>query len=253
MTGSTDVVLLHGVGLDHTMWERVRQILAPHCRTSTPDLLGHGQAPDAQPGTTLTDLAAPLHQVVPVSGRVHLVGFSLGALVATQFALEQPERVASLTLVSGVAGRSAGERDAVRNRLAAARQDLPATFEAALQRWFSPTWQAAEPELVRRVRAVLQTNRPTSYLACYAVFAEADAALWPRLPHLAPRLVALTGSDDPGSTPEMSAAIAQRVPRGQWTAVPGARHLLPLERPGAVADAVLANVENRQLVHPSGA
>lgn len=253
MSAAADVVLLHGVGLDHTMWERVAPELEPRCAVRTPDLLGHGQAPDAQPGTTLTDLAAALHQVVTGTGQVHLVGFSLGALVATRLALDQPERVASLTLVSGVANRSAGEREAVRNRLEAARQGLPATFEVALQRWFSPAWHAAEPELVRQVRTVLQANRPASYLACYAVFAEADAALWAELPQLAPRVAALTGAADPGSTPEMSAAVAERVPEGQWTAVPGARHLLPLEHPRTVADAILANVENRPLVHPSGA
>ncbi|GAB2742169.1 alpha/beta fold hydrolase [Salinifilum aidingensis] len=253
MSGPAEVVLLHGVGLDRTMWERVGKVLAPRCAVRAPDLLGHGRAPDAEPGTTLADLAAPLHQVVPGSTPVHLVGFSLGALVATRFALDHPEQVASLTLVSGVAGRSAEERAAVRDRLAAARRDLPETFEAAVQRWFSPQWRAAEPELVERVRAVLRANRPTSYLACYAVFAEADAELWPSLPHLSPRVAALTGAGDPGSTPEMSAAVADRVPRGQWTAVPGARHLLPLECPGAVADAILANVGGRPLVCPSGA
>ncbi|QWF82983.1 alpha/beta fold hydrolase [Amycolatopsis sp. CA-230715] len=240
MTAPADVVLLHGVGLDHTMWDRVSPGLAEHHRVHAPDLLGHGSAPDVESGVTLTDLAAPVERLG--EGPRHLVGFSLGALVATRFALDHPGEVASLTLVSAVANRSETERAAVAARLAAARRDLPATFDAAVDRWFSPAWRAGEPELAQRIRAVLAANRAQSYLACYGIFARGDEELWPELPRLACPVLAVTGADDPGSTPEMSRALAERVPSGRARVVPGARHLLPLERPEAVADAVLANV-----------
>jgi pimeloyl-ACP methyl ester carboxylesterase len=242
VTAPADVVLLHGVGLDHTMWDRVSPALADRHTVHAPDLLGHGSAPDAPPDTTLSELSAPLAGLG--EGPLHLVGFSLGALVATRFALDHPGRVASLTLVSGVANRSAAERAAVAKRLDAARQDPHATFDAALRRWFSPRWRAAEPDLAERIRTVLHANRPASYLACYAVFARADRELWPELPRLSPRVLAVTGAEDPGSTPEMATALAARVPSGRSQVVPGARHLLPLERPKAVAAAVLANIDD---------
>jgi pimeloyl-ACP methyl ester carboxylesterase len=165
------------------------------------------------------------------------------ALFVSELALDHPDLVASLTLVSGVANRSPDERAAVAGRLRAARADLDATFHAAVERWFSPPWRAAEPELAESVVATLRANRPESYLACYAVFATADAEIWPRLPGLHPPMHAITGSDDPGSTPAMAVALAARVPRGRSTVVPGARHLLPLERPTEVVDAVLAQVD----------
>ncbi|WP_020499112.1 alpha/beta fold hydrolase [Sciscionella marina] len=251
MSPAGTVILLHGVGLDHTMWDRVTPTLAQQCTVHTPDLPGHGDAPDAPEGCTLTDLAAPLTGLG--AGAVHLVGFSLGALVATRFALDHPERVASLTLISAVANRSAIERTSVTGRLEAARENLPATFDAAIERWFSPQWRATEPELAERVRAVLRANRPSSYLACYTVFAHADAELWPLLPRLNPRVLAMTGEQDPGSTPAMSAALAERVPHGRSAVVPGARHLLPLEHPEAVTEAVLAQLDDRPLELPTGA
>lgn len=238
--GGATVVLLHGVGLDHTMWDRVAPELPG--TVLAPDLLGHGSdpgAPDAPPGTTLADLAAPVAALVAgTTAPVHLVGFSLGALVATAVALDAGERVASVTLVSGVVNRTDAERAAVAARLDAARADLPATFDAAVDRWFSPAWRAAEPDLVDRVRGTLAANRPASYLAAYAVFAGADAALWLRLPRLAVPTLAITGADDPGSTPAMARALAAHVPHGRAVVVPGARHLLPLERPDAVVDAI---------------
>lgn len=247
MTSAPDVLLLHGVGLDSGMWSRVAPKLAETGHTvHTPDLLGHGAAPPAPTGTTLADLAAPVGESVnAASSPTHLVGFSLGALVATRVALDHPGRVASLTLISGVANRSAAERRAVRDRLQAARDDLTATFDAAIRRWFTPRWRADEPDLVSSVRNTLAANDPGSYLACYAVFAEADAQLWTELPELAAPVVAVTGEHDPGSTARMSAAVADRVPQGQWAAVVGARHLLPLQRP----DAVIATVLNQTRGH----
>ncbi|QUH03787.1 alpha/beta fold hydrolase [Saccharopolyspora erythraea] len=252
MTVPADVVLLHGVGLDHTMWHRVAlEISAAGHRVHAPDLLGHGAAPDAEPGTALAGLAGPVARLAAgARAPVHLVGFSLGALVATRVALDHPDRVASLTLVSGVANRSEAERRAVAGRLEAAHRDLASTFDVAVDRWFSPRRRDAEPGLVDQVRTVLRANRPASYLACYAVFAQADAELWPQLPRMVPPVLAVTGQDDPGSTPQMAAAVAERVPRGRWAVVPGARHLLPLERPDVVAAAALAQAEGRPLEPP---
>lgn len=252
MTSVPEVVLLHGVGLDSGMWSRVAPELTETGHVvHTPDLLGHGTARPAPTGTTLGDLAAPVGELVNAAAPpTHLVGFSLGALVATRVALDYPGQIASLTLISGVAARSMAERQAVLDRLKAAREDLAGTFDAAIRRWFSPQWHHDDPDLVSSVRATLAGNDPESYLACYTVFAEADAQLWPELPELVPPVLAVTGDQDPGSTVQMSAALAHRVPRGRSVAVAGARHLLPLQRPDAVIAAVLNQTRGHSLDIP---
>jgi pimeloyl-ACP methyl ester carboxylesterase len=88
---------------------------------------------------------------------------------------------------------------------------------------------------------VLRANDRESYLACYRVFATGDAECAPLYATLPMPVLALTGSDDAGSTPAMSAAIAAACPRGEVVIVPGARHLLPLDAPQAVADAIIRN------------
>ena len=50
MTKPTDVVLLHGVGLDHTMWEPVAELLPTHFDVVAPDLPGHGCGRPRPPG-----------------------------------------------------------------------------------------------------------------------------------------------------------------------------------------------------------
>lgn len=227
------ILLLHGVGLDRTMWSRCRLPGAVAL-----DLLGHGSAAPAPPGTTLADLAGDVAE--RLSGPAHVVGFSLGALVAQRLAIGRPDLVRSLTLVSSVADRSAGESVAVRGRLEQAARDFPATVQAAVDRWLSPEWRADEPDLAERLRATMLGNDLPSYLACYRVFATADAELWPSLPRIEAPTLAITGADDPGSTPAMTHKLAAAIPKARAVVVPGARHLLPLERPARLTEEILA-------------
>ena len=76
MRGST-LVLLHGVGLDHTVWEPLTAIVQDRFTVLAPDLLGHGASAPAPEGVTLEDLADAVADQVPDGS--HLVGFSLGA------------------------------------------------------------------------------------------------------------------------------------------------------------------------------
>lgn len=233
----TPLVLLHGVGLDRRMWDRCRPALAKRHRTRAVDLRGHGASPPAPDGVTLTDLARDVLNTT--EGRAHLAGFSLGALVATRAALLRPDAVASLTLVSSVARRGEQEARKVEGRLEAAREDFAASADAALDHWFSDQWRDEEPELAASVRATLFGQDRDSYLACYSVFARADAELWPLLPELTVPTLAVTGSDDPGSTPEMTRRLAGAIPGARHSVVPGARHLLPLEAPGPLTDGII--------------
>ncbi|MFF7985714.1 alpha/beta fold hydrolase [Streptomyces sp. NPDC007901] len=234
-----DLVLLHGVGLDRSMWARCLPPLAARHRVTLVDLRGHGASPRAEEGVSLAELATDVAELL--DGPAHVVGFSLGALVAQQLAVVLPELTASLTLVSSVAGRSQEERAAVAGRRERARADFKASARAAVERWFSAEWRAREPELAGELLTTLLANDRTSYLACYDVFATADAGLWPLLPDIAAPTLAVTGADDPGSTPEMSRRLAARIPDAYVRMIPGARHLLPLERPAELTEVVLTH------------
>ena len=231
------VVLLHGVGLDGGLWDRCAPALAADHRVVVPDLRGHGRSPAIEGRVTLADLAADVAEIM--DGPAHVVGFSLGALVASELALSRDDLVERLTLVSCVADRSDAEREAVRRRLALSEEDFEAAVEAAVERWFDPEWRSREPELVERVRATMLANRWDSYVAAYRVFAEADAELWPRLPLVRVPTLVVTGEEDRGSTPEMTRRLARAIPQARSAVVPGARHLLPLQCPDELVRLIL--------------
>ncbi|MGY1691411.1 alpha/beta fold hydrolase [Geodermatophilus sp. SYSU D01105] len=221
------MVLLHGVGLDSTMWAPVRALLPDDVEVLAPDLPGHGRQRPAPDGVTLADLADEVAASVPPGS--HLVGFSLGALVAQHLARHRPDLVATLTSVSSVCRRTEAERAAVLSRLATAAADFPASVTASLQRWYAGT--SVDAETVRRTETTLLANDVPSYLACYRVFATGDAEIAPELPRITVPALAVTGEHDPGSTPEMTARLAAAIPDCRAVVVPGARHMLPVERP----------------------
>lgn len=235
-----ELVLLHGVGLDHTVWQPVVAELVndsgDRFEVRTPDLLGHGSRPPAPAGTTLAMLADDV--ATSIAPGSHVVGFSLGALVAQHLALHRPELVASLTLVSSVCRRTPDEREAVLARLHTAEDDFTASATASIQRWYAGT--TVDEESVRRTEATLLANDPASFLACYRVFATADAEVADELHRIAVPTLAVTGQHDPGSTPEMTHRLASAMPSCRAVVIPNARHMLPVQRPHELVTALTA-------------
>lgn len=226
------LVLLHGVGLDHTVWDRVVPLLEREYDVRCPDLPGHGTGRRVPAGADLAALAALAAPDVPPGA--HLVGFSLGSLVAQHLAAAESSTVSSLVCVSSVCRRTEVERDAVLDRLAVAGVDHPASVDASIRRWFEGT--DVPIDVIEQTRRVLMANDLEQYLTCYRVFATGDAEIYPALADIAVPALAVTGSDDPGSTPEMSRRLGDAVPDCRVEVVPDARHMLPVQAPEVLAN-----------------
>ena len=99
--GSVPVALIHGLGANLAFWYLGA---SRHMGSDRPvlmhDLRGHGASSMPQSGYLLGQLAEDLGQLLTELGqqRAHIVGHSHGARVALAFALQHPERVASLTI-----------------------------------------------------------------------------------------------------------------------------------------------------------
>lgn len=233
------LVLLHGVGLDSSVWEPVTDLLSGRARVVALDLPGHGNREPVGDDVTLTDLADGV--AADIEAGSHLVGFSLGAMVAQHLAIHRPDLVASLTSVSSVCRRTNEERAAVLARLHSAETDYDASITASLHRWYDGT--GVDEALIRRTRDVLASNDRRSFVNCYRVFATADAELADRLGDVTVPALAVTGQCDPGSTPEMTRRLASAIPRCEAVIIPNARHMLPVERPGELAEVLSTFVE----------
>jgi (E)-2-((N-methylformamido)methylene)succinate hydrolase len=142
------VMLIHGVGADGTSWHQIAAALASEFRVLRLDLRGHGYSGHIEGALTLDDFVQDVVDVMDAcpAPAAHIVGFSLGGMIAQDIALQHVRRVHRLVLLSAVAGRTAEERERVRTRLAILQdQGIAAIAGAAQERWFTPGFIARHP------------------------------------------------------------------------------------------------------------
>ncbi len=96
------LLLLHGLGCDHTTWDPIIESLAKRYTVIAPDLLGHGASDKPRADYSVGGYANGMRDLLTVLGidTVTVIGHSFGGGVAMQFAYQYPERTERLLLVS---------------------------------------------------------------------------------------------------------------------------------------------------------
>jgi 2-succinyl-6-hydroxy-2,4-cyclohexadiene-1-carboxylate synthase len=233
-----ELVLLHGFTQTGRSWAPVLAELGERYRPFAPDLPGHGSFAarrPADPPACVAYLRALKEQ------RFTLCGYSMGGRVALQAALDLPDRVERLVLVStgpGIADPK--EREARRT----ADEELARRIESMPLEQFVDEW-SGQPLLDRLPRGIADFAREDRLRNDPGGLATAlrglgQGAFEPvrdRLGELEMPVTVVAGEHD-----EKYVAIARRmvetIPDAQLILVPEAGHPLPLERPDAVAEAI---------------
>jgi pimeloyl-ACP methyl ester carboxylesterase len=160
-------------------------------------------------------------------------------MVALAAAARQPSRFDRLALLNTVFKRSPEQAASALRRMDIAESEgMAAVADLAIDRWFSPEWQAEHPSQVDQIRRRLADTDPVGYLKAYRVFITGDALMPEGATAVTATTLAMTGELDPGSTPDMSRALAAAVPEGQVRILTGLRHLPPVEAPSTFAGAL---------------
>jgi len=160
------LILIHGLNGDLTGWALVMPEFAKHYRTIALDLRGHGASgkPD-QPYSIKgfsEDLQEFLQQLqIP---RAHILGLSLGGAIAQQFALDYPEKVRALILVSTFSYIDDQARQAfTRLRQSLSAGGYPAFFDEVVKLAFTPAYIAANPGPIAELREKrIRINSPVA-------------------------------------------------------------------------------------------
>lgn len=228
------VVLIHGIGLDRSIWDAWMPDIADRYRVLRYDMPGHGESAPLSGPVTLGALSGQLRDLLDGLGigRAALVGFSLGGMINRRFAIDHPHRVSALAVLNSPHERTQEEQRAVETRAAQTGQGgTEANADATLQRWFTPAFLDSRAEAIDRIRAGIAATDRTSYAQCRGVLAKGVAELIrPDPPIAAPTLV-MTAGDDFGSTQAMARGIASEIPGAETIVVPGLRHMGLIENP----------------------
>lgn len=239
--GDHPIVFVHGVGMDLTMWDEVACRLPAEFDVVCYDMIGHGPGPHPAGPYGIADFVGQSRAILDALGikRCTLVGFSMGGMIALEFALRFPGRVRDLVILNSVFDRSDDERRNVIERADAA--DTAREFvglQAGIERWFTPGFRANNTQIVDRVSMQMAANDLKAFAAAYRVFATADTEQAGRVRTIGCRTLVATGEDDQRSTPDMAARLAAAIPGAEYRILEGQRHLTPIEIPGEVADMI---------------
>jgi len=240
------VVLIHGIGLDRTIWDPLVPVLGTDAvpevgRVVALDLPGHGDDPGPLVEPTLPAFAEHAVRAMDEADvdRAVLVGFSLGGMVNRRIALDHPDRVSGLVVIASPHERGPEAQRLVEERAATtAHEGTAATIDTTLDRWFTPGFRADHPVVVAEVRRrVLATDAEALSRARRVLAVGVGELVRPDPPICVPMLV-VTGEHDSGSTPGMARAMAAEVDEAEVAIVPGLRHLGLLERPDLFAEPI---------------
>lgn len=238
------VVLLHGVGLNADSWAAQIAALSKSWRVYALDLPGHGGSanlPRGQSDPQISVFSNRLAEVIEsIEAPVHLMGHSLGALLAIDLAVRFPKLVKSLAGLNAVHRRSDAARAAVINRAESLSPESGSDPTPTLKRWFGNDLKS---EPARACHEWLKVVRPEAYKVAYTAFAKAESAPDEALKGIACPTLFLTGREEPNSTPEMATALADLVPGASLKIIEGAAHMALMTHPYEVNACLLTFLE----------
>ena len=236
------IVFVHGVGLDHQMWEpQVNQL--DDFTILTYDLLGHGKTPLKLNELKFEDFSNQLVSILNYLNieKINLVGFSLGSLIALDFASKyHQEKLNKLILIGTTYKRSKNERSLVLDRFNQAKLNKPISKQA-IKRWFSEEYLKQNPSIFTKFMEIL-TKKPEdhkNFIKAYELFANHQDNI-SLIKKINTQTLVMTGENDIGSTPSMSKELAKDLPNSRYVEISNGKHLCSIE----CADDVSMKIKN---------
>ena len=220
------IIFIHGVGLNHTMW--TPQINAFKNTVITYDILGHGKTPLTRENITFDHFSDQLKDLVDDLGikKFHLVGFSIGSLIARNFACRFNERLKTLTLLCSVFQRSESQQQIVNDRFELSKKSRTLSKQA-LKRWFTDDYLKNNPKIYEKITNILDQNNMQNFLRVYELFVNNNDN--EEFHKILSKTLIITGEGDTGSTPEMSKKLSKVIKNSILKVVPKGKHLCSIE------------------------
>jgi len=230
------VVLNNSLGTDLSMWDAQAAVLATRFHVVRYDTRGHGgSAAPAGPYTIELlgrDVLALLDHLD--IERAHVVGLSMGGVIAQWLGTHAPERLRKLVLANTAA--RIGTEEGWRARAAAVRAAGMAEIAVgAPGRWFTSEFVARQPVIVGLMQKTLRGVDPEGYAACCEALAVAD--LGDDIRRIVSPTLVIAGALDPGTTVLDAQALADAIPAATLATLP-ASHLSNIEAPDRFSELV---------------
>ena len=235
------LVFIHGVGLSHKRWDSQIAWLNNYS-TITYDLVGHGKTPYKKEELTLNNFSNQLDFLLKFLkvDKINLVGFSLGSLIALDFASKFQEKLKSLTVIGTTYKRTEEQKALVLERFEQAKLNKPISKQS-LKRWFTDKYLNNHPEIYDQFIKILtkEGEDHLNFLKAYKLFTYHQDNI-DMIKNIKTKTLVMTGSDDSGSTVKMSKSLSDDLINSSFTMINNGKHLCSIE----CADDVSINLKN---------
>ena len=237
----TPIIFIHGVGLNHTIWKP--QIDAFNNTVIAYDILGHGKTPLSKDNLSFDDFSNQLINLINELEikKIHLVGFSIGSLIARNFASKFNERLESLTLLCSIFQRNQEQQQIVKDRFELAKKSKSLSKQA-LKRWFTDDYLEKNPNIYEKISLILEENNMEDFLKVYQLFVNHEDN--EKFENINTKTLVMTGEGDIGSTPEMSKNLSNIINNSEVKIISKGKHLCSIECADDVNMAIKKHIQN---------
>lgn len=237
------VLLIQGVGAIGNAWKPQVEALRHRFSVITFDNRGIGASAVTEGRISIESMADDALAILDAEGitRAHIVGHSMGGLIAMQVALTSPRRVRSLTLLSTFPDGKSGSRltpsnllTGIRTRIGTRRTRRNAFLSLVLSRvGMQPLNRrrlatemtalfgrdlATQPSIIMQQLRAMSRFDPTWRLRCLA----------------AVRTLVVTGEEDRIALPAYGRKLAASIPGSLYMELASAGHAVPIESPALI-------------------
>ena len=230
--GAAPLVFMHGVALDLTWWGEQIEEFARDFDVIAFDMPGHGLSGKTTVAPSFDMLADALNAVLTHAGvrAAHLVGISVGGMIAQHFALRHPEQVRSLSLIATLCAFADPVREALRERAKVARtQGMAALVPLTNARWFSAPFRERRPDVLDRATTCLLAQDADFHASMWEMISGLDLEL--KISAIACPTLVVAGTEDPNAPVSAAQRIAGLIEGASLQVMVGSGHFQTVESP----------------------
>lgn len=235
--GRPVLVFSNSLGANLSMWEPQLAALTPHLSILRYDTRGHGQS-SAPPGPySVADLGLDLLHLFDSLGiaRASFCGLSMGGVIGQWLGIHAGDRLHKLVLANTAAKIGTAEFWSARIDLVL-REGLQPIIPGTLERWLTPAFLAAHPEVVTATAAMIAATDVPAYGACCGAIRDADFR--GELSRIQTPVLAISGTYDPTTTRADARYLVDNIIGASYVEL-SAAHLSNTEAPDGFNRALL--------------
>ena len=230
--GAPPIVFVHPVGLDLTWWsEQVEEFGRDHDVVAF-DMPDHGLSGKLEGRPSFELLSRALEGVLTHidAGPAHIVGVSVGGMIAQTFALRRPDLVRSLSLVATLCTFPEEARRALRERARVSRaKGMARIADLSNERWFPAAFRARRPDMLDRATKSLLSQDPDFHASMWEMIARLD--LEAKLPAITCPTLVVAGEYDVNAPVAAAQRMTSLIPGASLEVMAGTGHFPPFEAP----------------------